>query len=187
MTIKRAPRPKNTRESIKERTVRDENGCLLWQGHTFKKGYRRGYGTVNFEGKLWSVHRLFYTWAKGDIPPGFHVDHLCNVRNCVESAHLEAVTPSQNSIRAGERREECRNGHPYSLYRKRVSTTGESYCSACVDANNERYRRERGIPARGTAEMCKRGHPFDGRVDSRGNRYCQVCRTEWRRAARARK
>lgn len=42
------------------------------------------------------AHRLAYMRAKGAIPRGFHIDHLCRVTNCVNPDHLEAVTPGEN-------------------------------------------------------------------------------------------
>lgn len=42
------------------------------------------------------AHRLAYIRAKGPIPEGHHIDHLCRVTTCVNPDHLEAVTPGEN-------------------------------------------------------------------------------------------
>ena len=62
-------------------------GCWVWQWAIDKNGY--GLGT--FDGKLRRAHRAYYEAAKGSIPHGFHIDHLC---------HLEAVTPTENTRRS---------------------------------------------------------------------------------------
>lgn len=79
--------------------VERSDSCWLWTGSTTKAGYgmfgagRRGMGNLY-------AHRYSYEWAKGPIPAGLHIDHLCRVRNCVNPAHLEAVTQGENNRRA---------------------------------------------------------------------------------------
>ncbi len=46
------------------------------------------------------AHRLAYIRAKGPIPEGHHIDHLCRVTNCVNPDHLEAVLPGENVRRS---------------------------------------------------------------------------------------
>jgi hypothetical protein len=69
--------------------------CWIWQQFTHKNGY----GQVHFEGRQQGAHRMFYTKFRGEIPPGFEVDHLCFVPSCVNPEHLEAVTPQVNKQR----------------------------------------------------------------------------------------
>lgn len=62
-------------------------GCWQWSGGT-TKGYPKfdtGYG-----------HRFSYTSFTGPIPARYEVDHLCRNPLCVNPAHLEAVTHSEN-------------------------------------------------------------------------------------------
>jgi len=47
------------------------------------------------------AHRLAYERAKGSIPAGLQIDHLCRVRECVNPDHLEAVSQREN-IRRGK-------------------------------------------------------------------------------------
>lgn len=67
--------------------------CWIWRGHINR---RTGYGS---RGKR-LAHRLLYEAAKGPIPAGMDVDHLCRVRSCVNPDHLEPVTRGEN-IRRG--------------------------------------------------------------------------------------
>jgi hypothetical protein len=61
-----------------------------------KKG---GYGTY----KRRYAHRVVYEAAKGPIPEGLHLDHLCRTPPCVNPDHLEAVTPYENIARGTAR------------------------------------------------------------------------------------
>jgi len=64
------------------------------------------------------AHRAAYLYAKGPIPDGFVVDHLCKNTRCVNPAHLEAVTRRTNTLRGegktavNAQRLFCVKGHP---------------------------------------------------------------------------
>lgn len=81
-------------------------GCWLWVGSRDNRGY--GYCRVVVDGARMTVaHRAMYVLCSGGIPAGYHLDHLCHVKNCVNPDHLEPVTPAENtrrSIAAGDRR-----------------------------------------------------------------------------------
>jgi HNH endonuclease len=81
----------------------DENGCWIWQ----KCRNNRGYGLKwdRATRRLMVAHRWYYERARGPIPTGLQIDHLCNVKVCVNVAHLEAVTPQVNTQRAFALRE----------------------------------------------------------------------------------
>ncbi len=59
------------------------------------------------------AHRVAYELARGAIPEGLLIDHLCRNRGCVNPAHLEPVTHRENIVRGtGYRdKETCRKGH----------------------------------------------------------------------------
>lgn len=69
--------------------------CWLWTGRKSKGGY----GGICIRGKEWRAHRLSYTVFVGEIPQGLVLDHLCRVHECVNPAHLEAVTNEENIAR----------------------------------------------------------------------------------------
>ena len=61
------------------------------------------YAKVVVRGKVVSWHRFMYEQAHGPIPPGMHLDHLCEVRQCGNPDHLEVVTPAENLRRSWQR------------------------------------------------------------------------------------
>lgn len=77
----------------------DNNGCWIWNGAIHKSGY----GQIKWEGKSTVAHRVIYTIFKGEIPKGLVIDHLCNIKKCVNPEHLEAVTYAENTQRAWNR------------------------------------------------------------------------------------
>lgn len=65
---------------------------------------RLGYVRVWVGRKRVLAHRLAYEKAKGEIPNGLELDHLCRNRWCRNPDHLEPVTHQINCQRASEGR-----------------------------------------------------------------------------------
>lgn len=91
--------------------------CWTWQGHRTASGY----GTFSREGRRTEyAHRYAYMEAKGPIPDGLHLDHLCRNTPCVRPSHLEAVTPRENTLRGdgptskNARKTHCIRGHEFT-------------------------------------------------------------------------
>ena len=79
-----------------ERFIERTETCWLWTGARSGKGY----GIAAKEGTGTAAHRAVYEAHVGPIPAGLTLDHLCMVRHCVNPAHLEPVTVSENNKRA---------------------------------------------------------------------------------------
>jgi hypothetical protein len=73
--------------------------CWIWLGGRNRKGYGV---TADRRGGCALAHRVYYEEAKGPIPEGLQIDHLCCLPACVNPDHLEAVTPAQN-VRRGRK------------------------------------------------------------------------------------
>lgn len=114
----------------------DENGCRKW-----KAAASRGYGAFKLNGKNQQAHRIAYTWAFGDIPEGFNIDHVkargCRSTLCVEITHLEAVTSRENTLRGtgpaakNARKTHCPAGHEYTEANTYRYPNGKRECRRC--------------------------------------------------------
>lgn len=114
-------------------------GCHNWTGPTVWKGYGQMY--------LWSAggkkyrartHRIAYEIAKGPIPDGLVLDHLCRNPPCCNPDHLEAVTQRENTLRGIAARPQvthCPSGHLYDA----ENTLGSKYGRKCRACNNDRW------------------------------------------------
>ena len=89
-------------EKIERNSVRDEKtGCWLWTKHI----HRSGYGITSGPRKTKvRVHRMSWEVSNGAIPDGLWVLHKCDVRHCVNPAHLflgDAKANSDDKIAKG--------------------------------------------------------------------------------------
>lgn len=134
----KGPKPRPVIERLMARTEKTD-GCWLWRGPVMANGY----GAMNTRGRSRLVHRQSYEEHVGAIPEGLHLDHLCSVRNCLNPAHLEPVTPAENARRAGQRKTYCKWGHEFTPDNTYVEPTfGRRSCVACREAAVQRYQQK---------------------------------------------
>ena len=96
-------------------TVEPNSGCWFWNSAALPSGY----GQVWYRGRRRNAHRASYEFFKGPVPSGMEVHHICNVRACVNPAHLRAVTHRENVRQSSAvmgvnaRKTHCKRGHAF--------------------------------------------------------------------------
>lgn len=145
-----------------------ESGCHEWRGALSKYGY--------------GPHRAAYIRAKGSIPEGLQLDHLCRNRRCVNPEHLEPVTKAENLRRARAAKTMCKRGHPWTPENIHAPRRGNRECLTCLKDRERRKYDPRRLHATWPPVACGRGHSFAEPTnlyyDSRGRRQCRPCTME---------
>jgi hypothetical protein len=86
-------------DSIEARLAAPRVDCRIWPG-----AVDRGYGRVWVDGRAKRVHRVVWELKHGPIPEGMTIDHLCRVRACCNTEHMELVSQGENVRRADTRK-----------------------------------------------------------------------------------
>jgi hypothetical protein len=123
------------------------DGCFIWVG---ARNQVSGYGQFNTDDGIKAAHRVSYELAKGPIPAGLQLDHLCRRRECVRPEHLEAVTQRVNTLRStaptarNAVATHCVRGHEFTDDNTLRRTTGSKgrECRRCI-TERSRERRQR--------------------------------------------
>lgn len=132
---------------LMQRSTVATNGCWIWGGQKDKDGYGRFRRIAT---DSWNkAYRVSYQVFHGPIPEGLCVLHKCNVKPCINPAHLYAGTPMQNvhdSMAAGTHRNgskkktHCKRGHELTK-ENRLGTRGMD-CKICHAIRQRHYRME---------------------------------------------
>jgi hypothetical protein len=119
----------------------DPNGCIRWTA-----GKCVGYGIIWIGGHARRAHRVAYELARGPIPAGLVVDHLCRVRDCVNVEHMELVTLVENIMRGESppavlaRLTHCLRGHEFTAANTYTHSGRRRQCRACKNERNRAWR-----------------------------------------------
>ena len=114
-----------------------DRGCWLFTGGVDGQGYPQ----VKAGKRVLIGHRLTYEEFIGPIPDGLTLDHLCEVKRCVNPWHMDPVPRGVNTNRfsgSNALKTHCRRNHEYTeenTYR----SGGKRRCRTCtLDARHAR-------------------------------------------------
>jgi HNH endonuclease len=124
----------------------DKSGlCWLWTGARRTKGY----GAYWHGGRLVQAHRFSFEIAYGAIELGKFVCHTCDVKLCVNPAHLYQGTNSENILDASAK----------GLLRGRRTALGEAHGSSKLTLEQVRKIRSMYIPRKCGAKQIAKQFP----------------------------
>jgi hypothetical protein len=76
-------------------TVDPKTNCWVCSGWNTGNGYAK----LRVNGRCRVAHKALYEEMVGAVPAKLLLDHRCRHSSCVNPAHLEPVTPRENTLR----------------------------------------------------------------------------------------
>jgi len=123
------------------------DGCWIWLGYSNRVPPQL---LMRVNGKVSRVNRLSYTHFKGPIPNDYLVTQTCQIKRCVNPAHLKAVTRKEfnrllgNSVasinHAKTHCPHCPQGHKYVASNTYIGVSGTRSCKICTKESGKRFR-----------------------------------------------
>lgn len=115
-----------------------------------------GYGQIHVNGTTITAHRWAWARANGPIPRGLYCCHACDVRRCVNPAHLFLGTAQDNTrdaIAKGRHRRPTRKTHCKRGHLIETRASGVRVCKEChrmhrraSEAQTTKRKRSPGLP-----------------------------------------
>jgi transposase len=150
-----APRIRSEHERFWTKVKRGQpHECWPWLAARQPDGYGLFHTS---DGRHWGAHRYAYEVTYGPIPQCLVIDHVrargCNRTDCVNPAHLEAVTQAVNIERGINRavlsasfasQTHCRHGHeltPENTYVRPIGNGQYRRCRKCRSVWRKEYRK----------------------------------------------
>jgi hypothetical protein len=149
--------------------------CWIWTGQRDKYGY--GKARPGQSREHMGVHRYVYELARGPIPTGYTIDHLCENKLCQNPKHLEAVPSGVNVVRsshtsagANTRKDSCPQcGGDYECEPRSEGGT-RRFCRNCRNAYLREYGRKNRDKTAATRRRWAAKNPDYGREYREKNR-----------------
>jgi hypothetical protein len=140
--------------------------CWIWTGHLNKPTayghFRIADDAPGVKSKI-LAHRLSWYLFGNTVPEGMELDHLCRNRRCVNPAHLELVTHTEN-VRRGvspsalhAQKTHCPQGHPLSGSNLKLSKNGKGRIARCCRICKDKQQAHR-LEKKRAARLCTDAH-----------------------------
>lgn len=138
----------------------ESDACWLWTGHKIP----RGYGRLRLNGRLILAHRVAYELEIGPVPNGLLVLHHCDVRACVNPAHLFLGTHADNAADRDAKGRQAKGNRHGNYTKPWAVPRGEKAAGATTTDANARAIIAAWLAHNGTHEEIAKRHSVSVRT-----------------------